>query len=95
MALSVEEVRHVAMLSRLHLSDEDVRLYAEQMGAILDYMKQLDEVDTSKVEPMIGATASGNVFRVDEPRPSLAREDALFSAPHHDGEYFRVPPVID
>ena len=95
MALSEKEVRHVALLSRLQLSDEEVHAYTEQLGKILGYVEKLKELDTRDVEPMISATASGNVFRADEPRPSLKREDALASAPNHDGEYFRVPPVIE
>lgn len=95
MALSEKEVRHVAMLSRLHLTDEEVKHYTGQLAKILEHVEQLKKVDTSNVEPMITATASGNVFRADAPRPSLKREDALFSAPDHDDEYFRVPQVIE
>jgi aspartyl-tRNA(Asn)/glutamyl-tRNA(Gln) amidotransferase subunit C len=95
MALSEKEVRHVAMLSRLHLSDDEVKHYTGQLAKILDHVEQLKKVDTTGIEPMITATASGNVFRPDAPRPSLKREDALFSAPDHDDEYFRVPQVIE
>ncbi len=95
MSLSPEEVRHVALLSRLHLSDAEVNAYTEQLGKILGYVEKLKELDTRNIEPMITATSSGNVFRADEPRPSLKREDALAAAPAHDGEYFRVPPVIE
>jgi len=95
MALSEKEVRHVALLSRLHLTDEEVKHYTEQLGKILVHVEQLKKVDTSNVEPMITATTSGNVFREDVPRPSLKREDALLSAPDHDDEYFRVPAVIE
>ena len=95
MALSEKEVRHVALLSRLHLTDDEVKHYTEQLAKILDHVEQLKRVDTSRVEPMITATTSGNVFREDTPRPSLAREDVLHSAPGHDDEYFRVPAVIE
>lgn len=95
MALSEEEVRHIALLSRLQLTDEEVRLYAEQLTHILDYVQKLQALDTSGVEPMISASVSGSVFRADEPRPGLPREAALDGAPSHDGEYFRVPPVIE
>jgi len=95
MALSEQEVRHVALLSRLHLTDEEVRNYTGQLAKILGHVEQLKQVDTSSVEPMITATASGNIFRPDEVRPSLKREDALRSAPGHDDEYFRVPAVIE
>jgi len=95
MALSEKEVRHVALLSRLHLTDEEVKHYTEQLGKILVHVEQLDQVDTTGVEPMVTATTSGNIFREDVPRPCLKREDALHSAPDHDDEYFRVPAVIE
>ena len=95
MALSEPEVRHVALLSRLELTDDQVRLYAEQLGRVLEYVEKLKRLDTSQVEPMISASAPGNVFRADEARPSLPRDEALRAAPDHDGEYFRVPPVIE
>jgi len=95
MAISKDEVAKVAKLSRLALSDTELATYTQQLGGILDYVEKLKSVDTSNVEPMISAAASANVFRADEVRPSLKREDALASAPHHDDEFFRVPPVIE
>lgn len=95
MALSEQEVRHIALLSRLQLTDDEVKLYREQLTKILDYVEKLKKLDTTGVEPMISASVQGNVFRADEPRPSLPREAAFESAPSHDDEYFRVPPVIE
>jgi aspartyl-tRNA(Asn)/glutamyl-tRNA(Gln) amidotransferase subunit C len=95
MALSEQEVRHVAMLSRLQLTDAEIHLYREQLGKILEYVEKLKRLDTTGVEPMISASVQGNVFRPDEPRPSLKREASFQSAPDHDDEYFRVPPVIE
>jgi aspartyl-tRNA(Asn)/glutamyl-tRNA(Gln) amidotransferase subunit C len=95
MALSEEQVRHVALLSRLELSDEEVELYASQLGKVLDYVDKLNTLDTSNVEPMITAAITGNVFREDEPEEGIEREDALQSAPDHDDEYFRVPRVLE
>lgn len=95
MGLSEQEVRHVALLSRLQLSEEEVRAYTEQLGKILGYVEKLKELDTAKVEPMVTAAASGNVLRSDTPAPVLPREAALASAPEQDGEYFRVPPVLE
>ena len=95
MALSKDEVAKVAKLSRLAITDAELATYTQQLGSILDYVEKLKSVDTSNVEPMISAAASGNVFRADEVRPSLKREDALASAPSHDDEFFRVPPVIE
>ena len=95
MALSEKEVRHIALLSRLQLSDEEVKQYASQLTDILDYVKKLQSLDTEGVEPMISASGSGSVFREDKPRPGLSREAAFESAPSHDEAYFRVPPVIE
>jgi aspartyl-tRNA(Asn)/glutamyl-tRNA(Gln) amidotransferase subunit C len=95
MALTEQEVRHIALLSRLQLTDDEVKLYREQLTKILDYVEKLKKLDTTGVEPMISASVQGNVFRADEPRPSLPREAAFESAPSHDDEYFRVPPVIE
>ncbi len=95
MAISADDVAKVAKLSRLALRPEELHVYTEQLGKILHYFEKLNALDTSKVEPMIGAAASGNVFRPDVVRPSLPREDALRSAPAHDDEFFRVPPVIE
>jgi aspartyl-tRNA(Asn)/glutamyl-tRNA(Gln) amidotransferase subunit C len=94
-AIDPIEVAKVAKLSRLALSEKELALYGDQLGRILEYFEKLKAVDTSNVEPMITATASGNVFREDVPRPGLSREDAFESAPDHDGEFFRVPPVIE
>ncbi len=95
MPLTPEEVAKVAKLSRLAMSDAEVQVYAEQLGKILTYVEKLKALDTSEVEPMITAAAEGNVFRVDEIKPGLKREDALKSAPAHDDEFFRVPAVIE
>ena len=95
MAINNDDVIKVAKLSRLALSGGEVQVYTEQLGKILHYVEKLNEVNTSKVEPMISAAADGNVFRADEVRPSLERKAALQSAPAHDDEFFRVPPVIE
>jgi len=94
-SINRDDVTKVAKLSRLALSETEVQTYTEQLGKILHYVEKLNALDTSKVEPMITAAASGNVFRPDEVRPGLKREDALASAPSHDDEFFRVPPVIE
>ena len=94
MAISREDVAHVAKLSRLALTEDELNMYTQQLDKIIHYVDKLSELDTSKVEPMITASAKGNVFRADVVKPGLTRDDALFSAPSHDDEFFRVPPVI-
>jgi aspartyl-tRNA(Asn)/glutamyl-tRNA(Gln) amidotransferase subunit C len=95
MELTPEDVKKVALLSRLALTPAEIELYTGQLGKILHYVEKLSEPNTQTVEPMITAVEGGNVFRPDTIRPSLQREDALKSAPNHDDEFFRVPPVIE
>lgn len=93
--MNPEEVREVANLARLELTEDEINTYAGQLTKVLDYVALLDEVDTDGVEPMVHAVEQGNVFRNDEVRPSLTREAALSNAPKTDGKYFQVPQVID
>ncbi len=93
--LAGDDVRNVAHLARLQLSDEEVERFTQQLGDILTYVEQLDEVDTEGVEPMAHAIELSNVLRSDEPRDSLPREAALGNAPRTDGKYFLVPPILE
>ncbi|SRR6266568_5039331 len=97
MPLSLEEVRRVASLARLRLSPEEEQLFAGQLSAILDHVKQLEELDVSAVEPMTHALAAGEVaaLRPDEPTPGLDPEAALANAPARDGTAFQVPRIIE
>ncbi|PQJ33258.1 asparaginyl/glutamyl-tRNA amidotransferase subunit C [Salinibacter sp. 10B] len=95
MALSREDVRHVAELARLQFSDEEEARMAEEMSQILDYVEKLDELDTSGVPPMSHVLDVTNVFREDEIEARIDQEQALEPAPEADGEYFQVPQVID
>lgn len=93
--LTDEQVRGVAHLARLKLSDEEVERFTQQIGEILTYVEQLNEVDTDGVEPMAHAIELSNVLREDEPRASLPREAALGNAPQTDGRYFLVPQILE
>jgi aspartyl-tRNA(Asn)/glutamyl-tRNA(Gln) amidotransferase subunit C len=95
MALTPEEVRKVAALARLELSDAEVEAMARQLSAIVAYVDQLQRLDTSQVEPLAHALDVSNVFRADEPAPSLPVEQALANAPQRQGPFFRVPAVLD
>jgi aspartyl-tRNA(Asn)/glutamyl-tRNA(Gln) amidotransferase subunit C len=95
MALSRDEVRHVAELARLSFSEEEERRMAEEMSRILDYVDKLDELDTSGVPSMSHVLDVTNVFRADDVESRIDREQALEPAPEADGEYFQVPKVID
>lgn len=92
--ISREEVLHIARLARLRLDAEEIELYREQLGRILEYFKKLEELDTAGVEPTVQALEASNVLRADEPRPSIPREEALRNAPRGREGFFEVPAVI-
>jgi aspartyl-tRNA(Asn)/glutamyl-tRNA(Gln) amidotransferase subunit C len=94
MSLSADEVRKVAELARLELSDADVATMARQLSAIVDYINQLQTLNTDNVEPMAHALDVRDVFRVDEPAPSLSVDEALANAPARKGDFYSVPPVF-
>lgn len=93
--LTREEVRHVAMLARLGLSDEEVETLRSQLGQVLEYIEILQGVDTSAVEPTAQVLSHLNVARHDSSRPSLPTGEALANAPGREGEFFRVPAVME
>jgi len=95
MSLSLDDTRKVAKLARLELSADDLVRMQSQLSAILDYVKQLEELDTEGVEPLAHPLPIQNVFRPDEPTPSLSPEAALQNAPNKVGDYFAVPAVFD
>lgn len=88
-------VRQVARLARLELSEEELRRYREQLGRILEAMKELESVDTSSVAPTSHVLGLTDVLRPDEARPFANREALLAAAPQREGDYFRVPKVIE
>jgi aspartyl-tRNA(Asn)/glutamyl-tRNA(Gln) amidotransferase subunit C len=94
MSISVEDVRYIAGLARLRFAEEEEQRLAREMGAILDYVDQLNELDTTGVPPMAHVLDLYNVYRSDKASPRISREEALRNAPDADGEYFRVPKVI-
>jgi aspartyl-tRNA(Asn)/glutamyl-tRNA(Gln) amidotransferase subunit C len=81
-------------LGRLRLSDNELDKMTTQLGDILQYMDLLSEVDTEQVEPMAHALDVCGVFRDDQVRPSLDRDEALANAPNRDDECYRVPAVL-
>jgi glutamyl-tRNA(Gln) and/or aspartyl-tRNA(Asn) amidotransferase, C subunit len=97
MMISTEDVKHVAKLARLSLTEEETRIYAEQLSRIMDFFAELQDVDTTGVEPMshpIAALAAVNVLREDEVRSeALSREVLMENAPLTDGAFFRVPKI--
>ena len=89
-----DEVRHVAELARLELSESEEERMTGQMNGILEYMDKLNEVDTKGISATTHAIQLQNVFRPDEVRDSLERQAALTNAPETDGVNFIVPKVL-
>jgi aspartyl-tRNA(Asn)/glutamyl-tRNA(Gln) amidotransferase subunit C len=90
-----DEVRHMAKLARLKLDDAEVDLYTDQMGRILDFFEELKELDTAGVPMTAHPIPVQNAFREDVVRPSLPVEKALANAPQPEGDYFRVPKILE
>jgi aspartyl-tRNA(Asn)/glutamyl-tRNA(Gln) amidotransferase subunit C len=86
-----DQVMHVARLARLELSDDELDRMADELGSILASIERIGELDLAGVEPTSHVVALENVLRPDEPRPSIARERALASAPDPSADGFRVP----
>ena len=89
------QVRKVAKLSRLELSEAEVEEFTGQLSAILDYIKKMNELDTTDVEPLAHCLPISNVLRADCVKDSLGTERTLANAPQRDGEFFKVPKILD
>jgi aspartyl-tRNA(Asn)/glutamyl-tRNA(Gln) amidotransferase subunit C len=92
--LTLDDVKHVAKLARLSLSDEKLTKLTAQLESILGYVEKISQVDLSKVHPTAHALPVHNVFREDVVEPSLPLEKVLQNAPDIDGPFFKVPKVI-
>ena len=95
MDLSREEVAKVALLARLRLSAEELDTFTGQLNSIVGFVAQLQELDTSAVEPLAHGVEVRNVFRDDVRTPSLPREEALANAPKRNADSFLVPAVLE
>jgi aspartyl-tRNA(Asn)/glutamyl-tRNA(Gln) amidotransferase subunit C len=93
--LTRADVEHVAQLARLALTDDEKDGFAEQLGVILDHAAEVAALDTHDVPPTAHPLPLTNVFRADEPRPSLPRDEVLAMAPAAEDGRFRVPRILD
>jgi aspartyl-tRNA(Asn)/glutamyl-tRNA(Gln) amidotransferase subunit C len=93
MAITREQVLHVAKLARLALTEDELQRLEAQLGAILDAVGKVSELDLADVPATSHPLDLVNVFAEDEPRPSLPRDVALANAPHAEDDAFRVPPT--
>lgn len=89
------QVKKVAKLSRLELSEAELTEFTGQLIAILDYVAKMNELDTDDVQPLAHCLPISNCFRKDVVKESLGTEKTLDNAPQRDGEFFKVPKIID
>jgi aspartyl-tRNA(Asn)/glutamyl-tRNA(Gln) amidotransferase subunit C len=94
MAVTIKDVEHIAELARLRFNEKELDNFTHQLNEILSYVDKLNELDTENVEPLSHPVENNNVFRDDEVKPSVKREDALRNAPEKDESFFKVPKVI-
>ena len=89
-------VQHVALLSRLYLSEEELALYSRQLASILSYINKLNQLDVKDTEPTSHVLQSlVNVDRPDTPKRSLDVDEVLANAPEKEGDFFKIPKVIE
>jgi aspartyl-tRNA(Asn)/glutamyl-tRNA(Gln) amidotransferase subunit C len=94
MAITIKDVEHIAKLAKLEFTDAEKEKFTHQMNQILEYMDQLNSLDTSNVEPLSHVIELSNVFRMDEVKPGVSTEEALKNAPEKNEHFFKVPKVI-
>ena len=91
--IEIKDVEHVAKLARLELTEEEKVKFSKQLGDILKYMDQLNEVDTKGVEPMNHPIDFSNVLRDDVVKYELTREELMINAPEVEQDFFKVPKI--
>ncbi len=94
-ALDPQQVRKIARLARIRLSDDEQQMFAEQLSRIVAYVGKLNQLDLKDVPPLSHALPVANVFRDDEPHQSLSADEALANAPQRTDRCFKVPRVLD
>jgi aspartyl-tRNA(Asn)/glutamyl-tRNA(Gln) amidotransferase subunit C len=92
--IDTKTVKHIAMLVRLGISEEEAQAFSGQFSSIIDYFNMLNEVDTENVPPASEITNNTNVLREDVVKPSMDREEFLKNAPHSERGYVKVPTVL-
>jgi len=95
MELTTEEVRHIALLARLGLSDEEVEKFRHQLSDIMVNFEALEQIDTTGLPPTSQSVSLSNVFRPDEPLPSLPVAEVLANAPAREENSFKVNAVLE
>ena len=92
--IDLEQVRKVALLARLELTEAEEQQFTEQLSGILDYVQQLNELNTENIEPTTRAIELSNITRQDELTPFEDRESILGIAPEREDDFFKVPKIL-
>ena len=95
MRITAEQVAHIAALSRLSLTEQELETFRDQLSSIIEYVEQLRTLDTTGVEPTSHILPLSNVMREDVVKSSLPREEALRNAPDGTEDFYRVPKIIE
>ncbi|KPK42198.1 MAG: glutamyl-tRNA amidotransferase [Omnitrophica WOR_2 bacterium SM23_29] len=95
MSIKDDVVRYVARLARIKLSEKEVKLFAQQLDQILAYVDKLKKLDVKDIPPTSHVMVLKNVFREDQTRPSLTKEEVLKNAPQRKNDFFKVPRIIE
>ena len=95
MALTRDQVRHIAELAKLELTEEETELFAEQLSEILDYAQRLNQLDTEAIPPTAQVLDRSNVLREDQVAPSLPTGEVLANAPRRQDSHFQVKPILE
>lgn len=95
MKITKDDVKHIARLSRLYVTDEEMETFSNQLSSIIEYVEQLNSLNTSDIEPTSHIIPLKNVMRSDIIEPSLPAKNALKNAPNAVGAFYRVPKIIE
>ena len=91
--ITIKDVEHVAKLARLELTEDEKELYTKQLGDVLKYVDQMNEVDTSDIRPMTQVIDFYNVMREDKVVQEISKEDLMANAPDEENGFFKVPKI--
>ena len=91
--ITIKDVEHVAKLARLELTEDEKELYTKQLGDVLKYVDQMNEVDTTNVKPMSHAIDFVNVMREDKVVYEQTKEELMANAPEEENGFFKVPKI--
>lgn len=93
--ISIDEVKHVAHLARLAITEEEAQMFTQQLDEIITYAEQLNELDTENVKPTSHVLDMKNVMREDVPSKGLSQDEVLKNAPDHENGQIKVPTIIE